>query len=54
MRLLCVDDLNVIPAVGVGAVFLVLQRVQIGLGAVAVVQQGGTQLQNGRVCLVGV
>lgn len=43
-----------LPAVGVGAVFLVLQRVQVGLGAVAVVQQGGVQLQDGRVRLVRV
>lgn len=43
-----------IPAVCVGAVFLVLQGVQVGLSAVTVVQQAGAQLQNGCVCLVRV
>lgn len=43
-----------VPAVCVGAVFLILQGVQVGLGAVAVVQQAGVQLQNGCVSLVRV
>lgn len=46
--------LMALPAVRVGAVLLVLQGVQVGLCAVAVVQQAGVQLQNGCVCLVRV
>lgn len=45
--------MNVIPGVCVGAVFLVLQGVQVGLSAVTVVQQTGTQLQNRCIRLVG-
>ena len=46
--------LGVLPAVCVGAVLLVLQGVQVGLSTVTVMQQGGAQLQNGCVPLVGV
>lgn len=46
--------LMALPAVRVGAVLLVLQGVQVGLSAVAVVQQAGVQLQNGCVRLVRV